>query len=497
MKDRNIEHFGAKRALFFANDAAARRRRRYQMKKKIMSFLLGLCLAITLCIPALAAGGPGVSIDGTAVVFSDDTGYPFVDANGRTLVPLRVTMETYGCEVFWDNENKSAIVYRDGGTVVCPIGKNSILVNGETVAIDTAAVIVDNRTYLPIRCVLEAVGAAVDWDGAARNVLVTRGDTGVLLEQDDYITGAMEAVDANSSLSGKYTADVKKAVTLYLQNVPVDEAQITKMCARLQLVTVREGKLGAELAGYCSTNDNIHYTITLDTVTEGKIRDSAYYDRVMFHELCHMFSNIPQTSKWFQEGMTTMFEVDIAGSELIHIDLYDVYYRVICILTELLGKDVMREAYLTGSESRIYTLLNGYAGVTDSSALLNSNVEKMTSAMIGGIFTWMEKSGGKTKEQWQQEYDASVQTLSALFEKAYAGKFGSSIYENPLLSVYLAWLRSFTFIGTTRIMSDPTIAYDTAINYYGLKDYRSFVLILDKSSAFCQDGELVYYREGN
>lgn len=467
------------------------------MKKKITSFLLAACLIFTLSVPALAAGEVGVSIDGTAVAFNDDTGHPFIDASGRTLVPLRVTMETYGCEVYWDNENSRAIVYKDGVTVVCPIGENSIVVNGETVAIDTAAVIVDSRTYLPIRCVLEAVGATVDWDGAAHSVLVTRGDTGVLLNQDDYITRAMAAVDANSSLSEQYTADVKKAVTLYLQNVPVDETQITKMCARLKLLTVREGALDEEFIGLCSTNDNIHYTITLDTVTKGKIRDSAVYDCTVFHELCHMFSNITQTSKWFQEGMTTMFEMNIADRTLTDITYYDAYYRVILILTELLGKDVMREAYLTGNENLIYTKLNEYAGVTDSSSLLNSNVEKMTSALIGGVFTWMGKSDGKTKEQWQQEYDASAQTLSALFEKAYAGKCGLDISENPLLSVYLAWLKGFNFLGTTMIMSDPSIPYGTEINYYSQKGFRSFILIQDNSGAFCKDGELVYYRYGN
>lgn len=467
------------------------------MKKKITSFLLAACLIFTLSVPALAAGEVGVSIDGTAVAFNDDTGRPFIDASGRTLVPLRVTMETYGCEVYWDNENSSAIIYKDGVTVVCPIGENSIVVNGETVAIDTAAVIVGSRTYLPIRCVLEAVGATVDWDGATYTVLVTRGDTGVLLHQDDYITRAMAAVDANSSLSEQYTADVKKAVTLYLQNVPVDETQITKMCARLKLLTVREGALDEEFIGLCSTNDNIHYTITLDTVTKGKIRDSAVYDCTVFHELCHMFSNITQTSKWFQEGMTTIFEMNIAGRTLTDITYYDTYYRVILILTELLGKDVMREAYLTGNESLIYTKLNEYAGATDSSSLLNSNVEKMTSALIGGVFTWMGKSRGKTTEQWQQDYDASAQKLSELFEKAYVGKYGSDIFENPVLSAYICWLKGFNFLNTTMILSDLTIPYGTEVNYYGLESYRSYIIISDKSGSFCQDGELVYYRYGN
>lgn len=283
-------------------------------------------------------------------------------------------------------------------------------------------------------------------------------------------------------------------MTLYLQNVPVDETQISKMCARLKLLKIVSGILGEEEAGLCFTNDKINYTITLDTVTAGKIRDSAAYNCITFHELCHMFSNITQTSKWFQEGMTTIFEKDIAGKKLTDITYYDAYYRVILILTKLLGKDIMREAYLTSNESLIYAKLNEYAGVTDSAAVLGTNVEKMTGALIGGVLTWIGESDGKTKAQWQQEYDASAQTLSALFEKAYTGEYGSDISENPVLSAYLTWLKGFNFLDTTMIMSDPTVPHGTEINYYGLENYRSYIIIEDKSGVFCRDGELVYYR---
>ncbi len=464
------------------------------MTKKIIALLLAVCLIFTLSSAALAAEDIRVCIDGSSVAFNNDTGRPFIDANGRTLVPLRVTMETYGCEVFWDNENNNAIVYKDGVTVVCPIGENHIVINGKTVTVDTAAVVAGGRTYLPIRCVLEAVGATMCWDNATQTVLVTRGETAVLPQQDEYIALAMDAIEANTYLSEQYASDVKKAVTLYLQNVPVDEAQISKMCARLKLLKFVEGALSEEEGGLCYTKDNINYTITVDTVNEGKIRNSQVYDCIVFHELCHMFSNINQTSKWFQEGMTTIFEMDIAGKETMDLTSYDAYYRVIFILTELLGKDMMREAYLTGNESPIYTKFNEYAGVTNSATVIKTNVEKMTEALIGGVFTWMNKADGKTKEQWQQQYDEAALILSQLFEKAYTGKHGSAVSDNPLLSTYLAWLQDFNFLGTTIIMSDPTVVYGTKINYYGPKNYRSFILINNKSGAYCRDGELVYYR---
>ncbi len=43
-------------------------------------------------------GATDVKIDSRAVSFNDSTGYPFV-LDGRTLVPLRATMESFGAEV--------------------------------------------------------------------------------------------------------------------------------------------------------------------------------------------------------------------------------------------------------------------------------------------------------------------------------------------------------------------------------------------------------------
>lgn len=41
------------------------------------------------------------------------------------------------------------------------VDESYIEVNGKRVKIDTAAVIQDHRTYLPIRCMLEAMGVNI------------------------------------------------------------------------------------------------------------------------------------------------------------------------------------------------------------------------------------------------------------------------------------------------------------------------------------------------
>lgn len=141
------------------------------MKKRVWCLLLALLLLLGMGTGAAAAkDAVSVEIDGEAVAFSADSGYPYVDENGRTQVPLRAVMEQFGCTVTWDEANKSAVIESGDTTVVVPIGEAYLLVNGETVPMDTAAVAKDGHTYLPIRPVLEAFGAQVRWSDGAISV---------------------------------------------------------------------------------------------------------------------------------------------------------------------------------------------------------------------------------------------------------------------------------------------------------------------------------------
>ena len=152
------------------------------MRIKIKHFI-SFCLSVVICSMSLisfgtaATKGPGIVIDGTPVQFSSGMGEPFVDENNRTQVPLRVTMEAMGAKVDWDAEVRTAVVSKGSVTVRVPIGAEFVWVNGEKKNNDTAAVIVNSRTYLPIRIVAEALGADVAWDGASKTVkITTHGD---------------------------------------------------------------------------------------------------------------------------------------------------------------------------------------------------------------------------------------------------------------------------------------------------------------------------------
>ncbi len=143
------------------------------MKRK--RWFLGAAAAFMLLVAGTGfsyAGQVGVTMDGGGVAFSPATGYPFVDQNNRTMVPLRVTMETFGANVIWDAETKTATVEKDGVAVKVTVGRSYVVRNGQQIPNDTAAVVSNGRTYLPIRSVLECFGAVVSYDSTQRKVVV-------------------------------------------------------------------------------------------------------------------------------------------------------------------------------------------------------------------------------------------------------------------------------------------------------------------------------------
>ncbi|MBK5263460.1 MAG: copper amine oxidase N-terminal domain-containing protein, partial [Peptostreptococcaceae bacterium] len=95
--------------------------------KKLLSIILSITLILSSSVTALAT--VSVSINNSPVTFTSQSGAPFIDQANRTQVPLRATMETYGCKVSWETETNTAIVSKDGTTVEVMIGQNYILKN--------------------------------------------------------------------------------------------------------------------------------------------------------------------------------------------------------------------------------------------------------------------------------------------------------------------------------------------------------------------------------
>jgi len=111
-----------------------------------------------------------VKIESQRVNFADQN--PVI-VDGRTLVPVRGVFEALGFDVEWDNATRTVSLTRDNYEVTIVIDSPTFNTNGVNHDLDVPAQIIGGRTMLPIRLVLESVGYYVGWNEATRAVLVS------------------------------------------------------------------------------------------------------------------------------------------------------------------------------------------------------------------------------------------------------------------------------------------------------------------------------------
>ena len=134
---------------------------------------------------------PAAGDDTIKIYVNGSRVYPDSDPviiSDRTLVPIRVVAEALGYKVDWDGTNQIVDVHNDDMSLRMMIGSTSLArylydYNGnisgtDVVNADVAPQIINERTYLPLRAVGEALGAEVDWDGNTRSVYISGGAVG-------------------------------------------------------------------------------------------------------------------------------------------------------------------------------------------------------------------------------------------------------------------------------------------------------------------------------
>ncbi|MFZ5826615.1 MAG: stalk domain-containing protein [Bacillota bacterium] len=99
---------------------------------------------------------------------------PAMIVENRTLVPLRFVSEALGAEVGWNGETRQITVKLESTTVELWLDQTRARVNGEERTLDVPPLIVNGRSLVPIRFVAEALQAKVEWEPESRTVIITR-----------------------------------------------------------------------------------------------------------------------------------------------------------------------------------------------------------------------------------------------------------------------------------------------------------------------------------
>ncbi len=96
--------------------------------------------------------------------------------NDRTLVPVRPLITALGGSVImWDADTSTAHLQSgDGEILSLQVGTKKLFKNSETVELDVAAKIIDGNTMVPLRAICESLGYTVEWVAETREVKITK-----------------------------------------------------------------------------------------------------------------------------------------------------------------------------------------------------------------------------------------------------------------------------------------------------------------------------------
>lgn len=198
------------------------------MFKKTLSMIMVLAMILSLGTTALAVDKSEISISQISAIGSvhvdgvrldtktdDNIGYFWVDTAGRTQSPVRLLVEAMGYDITY----KDSVVTIPGGPngdVVITIGSDELKVGGSVVKMDTIAYTINNRTYIPLRFVAEALNATVDTGGYGQNgfwIKITttfrpeRTINGVATKPFTQCTNVQKFIEANKDLFTFSNAD--------------------------------------------------------------------------------------------------------------------------------------------------------------------------------------------------------------------------------------------------------------------------------------------------
>jgi hypothetical protein len=149
-------------------------RRLHAMKKFITALSLLALLPGIFTLPSFASDSSTPTILLNNEIQHFDQD-PVIIQN-RTLVPLRGILEKVGAQVQWDETTNTVTTTKDSTIISLPIGSTHASVNGKTIDFDVPAQLIHNRTMIPLRLLAESLGLHVGWDVSRNEVTITSPD---------------------------------------------------------------------------------------------------------------------------------------------------------------------------------------------------------------------------------------------------------------------------------------------------------------------------------
>ncbi len=133
--------------------------------------------------------------------------------NNHTMVPVRVMSRALGCDdISWSDREKIITLKNDNTTVNIIVGSTTAYVNSSPVKMPNAAEIINDRAYVGIRFLSEALNADIEWNGTTHTVHLNKSgivtdssliDTTYTSDELDWLAKIVHAEAQGECVEGK------------------------------------------------------------------------------------------------------------------------------------------------------------------------------------------------------------------------------------------------------------------------------------------------------
>jgi len=242
--------------------------------KKLIS-IITIIMIITSIFPVSVFGSdiPNNDIDifvnGKLIEKYHDNMRPFIDNNSRTQVPLRTLAEAMGFEVIWEGKTSKITIPTENGNVVLQIGSNKVQTPDGTISMDTAAVIINGRTYVPIRFVSEALGWTV---GYKQN----RDNSGKSASRATHIITVDKITESGTTTTKEENGIMIQGVRKYEYNMDLrNNEYLNELAEQYGKGYFNIGKWGASYSRFGDLSENSSFNATVSL--RGDPHDNGYW----------------------------------------------------------------------------------------------------------------------------------------------------------------------------------------------------------------------------
>jgi len=134
-----------------------------QVNKKFKVLFLTLCLYFILGLITFADDWH-VEIYSGELLLEPVDAVPYLNEEGRTMVPVRFIAESFGAKVNWNSETQMVTLVNDQATVEFKVNSYVVKINGQKKMMDTQMILdaSTNRTFVPFRFAVEPLGISIE-----------------------------------------------------------------------------------------------------------------------------------------------------------------------------------------------------------------------------------------------------------------------------------------------------------------------------------------------